>query len=103
MHSTSIWDWSRCLALSSWARLGKNFQSYYTNPRLTNHSAFNAIISASVVLLDLAYGLPIAVNCIRGRKMLPERTFVLPTVVGWILNIVRTPSSSAMENANFLF
>lgn len=53
-------------------------------------SAFNAIVSASVVLLDLAYGIPIAINCIRGRKMLPERTFVLPDTVGWILNIVCT-------------
>ncbi|KAJ5624289.1 hypothetical protein N7510_000598 [Penicillium lagena] len=55
---------------------------------LGSSSAFNAIVSASVVLLDLAYGLPIAVNCIRGRKMLPERTFVLPTAVGWTLNII---------------
>lgn len=40
-------------------------------------------------MLDVAYGIPIAVNCIRGRKMLPERSFVLPNVVGWIANLVR--------------
>lgn len=39
-------------------------------------------------MLDIAYGIPIAVNCLRGRNMLPERQFVLPNVVGWILNIV---------------
>lgn len=52
-------------------------------------SAFNAIVSASVVLLDLAYGIPIAINCLRGRNTLPERAFVLPNWAGWILNIVR--------------
>lgn len=54
-----------------------------------NDSAFNAIVSASVVLLDLAYGIPIAINCIRGRNTLPERAFVLSNWVGWTLNIVR--------------
>jgi amino acid transporter len=56
---------------------------------LGSSSAFNAIVSASVVLLDLAYGIPIAINCIRGRNTLPERSFVLPNVLGWVLNIVR--------------
>ena len=57
---------------------------------ITNRSsAFNAIISSSVVMLDIAYGIPIAVNCIRGRTMLPERSFVLPNTLGWIANIVR--------------
>ena len=55
---------------------------------LNCYSAFNAIVSSSVVLLDLAYGIPIAVNCCRGRKMLPERAFVLPNALGWVLNIV---------------
>ncbi|KAJ5114887.1 hypothetical protein NUU61_000646 [Penicillium alfredii] len=55
---------------------------------LGSSSAFNAIISSSVVLLDLAYGIPIAVNCVQGRKMLPARPFVLPNVLGWILNII---------------
>lgn len=41
------------------------------------------------MLLDLSYGIPIAVNCARGRKMLPERKFMLPNILGWILNIVR--------------
>ncbi|KAF5864768.1 hypothetical protein ETB97_006613 [Aspergillus alliaceus] len=56
---------------------------------LTNlSSAFNAIISSSVVMLDIAYGFPIAVNCLRGRNMLPERSFVLPNTLGWIANLV---------------
>jgi hypothetical protein len=55
---------------------------------LGSSSAFNAIVSASVVLLDLSYGMPIVVNCLRGRRMLPERSFVLPNVVGWTLNLV---------------
>ncbi|GIC86734.1 GABA permease GabA [Aspergillus udagawae] len=55
---------------------------------LGSTSAFNAIVSASVVLLDIAYGMPIAVNCLRGRNMLPERPFVLPNVVGWIANAI---------------
>lgn len=56
---------------------------------LTLDSAFNAIIASSVVLLDLAYGIPIAINVMRGRNSLPERAFVLPNMLGWILNIVR--------------
>ncbi|KAI2742485.1 hypothetical protein DTO013E5_3587 [Penicillium roqueforti] len=55
---------------------------------LGSSSAFNAIVSASVVLLGLSYGMPIAVNCCRGRKMLPERSFVLPEIVGWTINII---------------
>lgn len=39
-------------------------------------------------MLDIAYGIPIAVNCLQGRNMLPERSFVLPNAVGWIANMV---------------
>jgi hypothetical protein len=56
--------------------------------QLTWNSAFNAIVSSSVVMLDLAYGIPIAINCLRGRNTLPERAFALPNWFGWILNIV---------------
>ncbi|KAJ5047864.1 hypothetical protein NUH16_006361 [Penicillium rubens] len=55
---------------------------------LGSSSAFSAIVSASVVLLGISYGMPIAVNCCRGRRMLPERSFVLPEILGWTLNIV---------------
>lgn len=51
-------------------------------------SAFNAIVSASVVLLGVAYAIPIAINCMRGRKMLPPRPFELPPLLGWACNIV---------------
>lgn len=64
---------------------------------LTSPSAFNAIISASVVLLGISYGMPIAVNCCRGRRMLPERSFNLPESVGWALNIVRNLPYSFAE------
>lgn len=40
-------------------------------------------------MLDIAYVIPITVNCLRGRNMLPERSFVLPNAVGWFANIVR--------------
>ncbi|KAL4783514.1 amino acid/polyamine transporter I [Aspergillus varians] len=55
---------------------------------LGSSSAFNAIISSSVVMLDIAYGFPIAINCLRGRRMLPERPFVLSHTVGWIVNLI---------------
>ncbi|RDW86682.1 GABA permease GabA [Aspergillus mulundensis] len=55
---------------------------------LGSSSAFNAITSSSVVLLDIAYGIPIAINCLRGRQMLPERPFVLPQTLGWVVNLI---------------
>ncbi|PKY07962.1 amino acid permease [Aspergillus campestris IBT 28561] len=55
---------------------------------LGSSSAFNAIVSSSVVMLDISYVMPIAINCIRGRNMLPERHFVLPKLFGWIANMV---------------
>lgn len=57
---------------------------------LGSSSAFNAIVSASVVALGVTYGIPPAINCLRGRKMLPEsRPFKLPNWLGWTLNLVR--------------
>ena len=56
---------------------------------LGSSSAFNAIVSASVVALGITYATPPAINCLRGRKMLPAaRAFVLPGPTGWICNIV---------------
>ncbi|KAJ5296693.1 uncharacterized protein N7443_007586 [Penicillium atrosanguineum] len=55
---------------------------------LGSSSAFNAIVSASVVWLDLSYGIPIAIHMLRGRNTLPERPFVLPNILGWILNTI---------------
>lgn len=55
---------------------------------LTARSAFNAIISSAVIALDLSYAIPIAVNCLRGRRMLPERRWRLPMAVGWVADIV---------------
>jgi len=56
---------------------------------LGSSSAFNAIISASVVALGVSYGIPVAINCIRGRKMLPEsRPFKLSGPWGWIANLI---------------
>ena len=51
-------------------------------------SAFNAIISASVVALGVSYAIPPAINCLRGRKMLPPRPFVLPGPLGWLCNLL---------------
>lgn len=56
---------------------------------LGSSSAFNAIVSASVVALGITYAIPPAINCIRGRKMLPEsRPFKLPNWLGWTCNLV---------------
>ncbi|KAL8688197.1 MAG: hypothetical protein Q9224_004945, partial [Gallowayella concinna] len=51
-------------------------------------SAFNAIISASVVALGVSYAMPIAINCVRGRKMLGQRAFVLPEGFAWFANLL---------------
>lgn len=50
--------------------------------------AFNAIIAASVVALGLSYGIPVALNLASGRRKLPERAFVLPSWLGWVVNII---------------
>ncbi|ELR03718.1 hypothetical protein GMDG_06352 [Pseudogymnoascus destructans 20631-21] len=55
---------------------------------LGSSSAFNAIISASVVALGVSYGIPIAINCLRGRNMLRPRPFVLPEWLGWAANLI---------------
>jgi choline transport protein len=56
---------------------------------LGSSAALNAIISASVVALGVSYGIPIAINCLRGRKKLPvSRPFKLPPLLGWAANIV---------------
>ena len=54
----------------------------------TSLSAFNAILSASVVALGVSYAIPPAINCLRGRKMLPPRPFVLPGPLGWMCNLL---------------
>lgn len=55
---------------------------------LGSTSAFNAITSASVVALGLSYGIPPAINILRGRRMLPkDRPFRLPEPIGWFVNI----------------
>ncbi|KAM4064419.1 amino acid permease [Hirsutella rhossiliensis] len=55
---------------------------------LGSTSAFNAIISASVVALDLSYAMPIAVNCLQGRNTLPERKWRLPGWFGWTADLI---------------
>lgn len=56
---------------------------------LGSTSAFNAIVSASVVALGISYAIPPAINICRGRRMLPaDRAFKLPEWLGWTCNIV---------------
>ncbi|OCK76420.1 amino acid permease [Lepidopterella palustris CBS 459.81] len=55
---------------------------------LGSSSAFNAIISASVVALGVSYAIPIAINCLQGRRKLPPRAFVLPGWFGWFANLL---------------
>lgn len=58
---------------------------------LGSSSAFNAIVSASVVALGVTYAIPPAINCLRGRRMLPtSRPYKLSEPVGWMVNLVRT-------------
>lgn len=60
---------------------------------LGSTSAFNAIVSASVVALGISYAIPPAINICRGRKMLPEdRAFKLPEWLGWTCNTVSDSS-----------
>ena len=62
---------------------------------LGSSSAFNAIVSASVVALGITYAIPPAINCLRGRRALPaERPFRLPGILGWVCNLV-SPASAA--------
>ncbi|KAE8317943.1 amino acid/polyamine transporter I [Aspergillus transmontanensis] len=69
---------------------------------LGSSSAFNAIVSSSVVALDLSYAMPIAVNCIRGRKTLPDRKFRIPNAIGWVIDIISL-SYIALTTVLFLF
>ena len=56
---------------------------------LGSSSAFNAIVSASVVALGLTYGIPVAINCLRGRRMLPPtRAFKIPEPLAWFANLL---------------
>ncbi|CAK3807035.1 Choline transport [Lecanosticta acicola] len=56
---------------------------------LGSTSAFNAITSASVVALGISYAMPVAINLLRGRKMLPKtRPFILPEWFGWTANLL---------------
>jgi choline transport protein len=56
---------------------------------LGSTSAFNAITSASVTALGVSYAIPIAINCMRGRRMLPEtRHFKLPEPFAWFANLL---------------
>ncbi|CAG8055373.1 unnamed protein product [Penicillium nalgiovense] len=69
---------------------------------LGSTSAFNAIISASVVALDLSYGIPIAINCLQGRRSLPERKWKLPSALGWFVDSVAL-SYIALTTVLFVF
>ncbi|KAK6428492.1 hypothetical protein LTR95_015364 [Oleoguttula sp. CCFEE 5521] len=56
---------------------------------LGSTSAFNAIVSASVVALGVTYAMPVAINCLRGRRMLPStRHFKLPEPFAWFANLL---------------
>ncbi|EKG12412.1 Amino acid/polyamine transporter I [Macrophomina phaseolina MS6] len=55
---------------------------------LGSSSAFNAITAASVVALGVSYALPVAINCLRGRRMLPPRSFTMPEPLAWFANLL---------------
>jgi choline transport protein len=69
---------------------------------LGSSAALNAIISASVVALGVSYGIPIAINCLQGRRKLPvSRAFKLSPLKGWAANLV-CRFSRLLSEANFL-
>ncbi|KAL7268833.1 hypothetical protein RUND412_008523 [Rhizina undulata] len=52
-------------------------------------TAFNAILSASVIALSVSYGFPVVLNLLTRRTLLPpDRSFVLPGWTGWVCNFV---------------
>lgn len=55
---------------------------------LGSSSAFNAIISASVVALDISYGMPILINVLRGRKMITHSPWKMPEPLAWVANVI---------------
>jgi choline transport protein len=78
-------------------RLGQPLNSLLLSTILTllfgllmigSSSAFNALISASVVALGVSYAIPVAINLCRGRKMLPPRPFAMPSALGWAANLL---------------
>ena len=78
-------------------RLGLPLNALYLTTAITvffgcvfvvSDAAFDAIASASVVALSISYALPIAVNCTQGRSKLPPRSFALPRVFMWPVNLV---------------
>ena len=80
--------WLSFLVASFLAHPGKGFPTVFMLCLTKSLSAFNAILSASVVALGVSYAIPPAINCLRGRKMLPPRPFVLPGPLGWICNLL---------------
>ncbi|KAK8147795.1 hypothetical protein G3M48_000968 [Beauveria asiatica] len=69
---------------------------------IVSTNAFSAIISAAVVTLDLSYAMPIAVNCLQGRKTLPDRDWKLPMWLGWTCDIIAL-SYIAITTVLFVF
>ncbi|TWU75934.1 hypothetical protein ED733_006329 [Metarhizium rileyi] len=61
-----------------------------------------AIISASVVALDLSYAMPIAVNFLQGRNALPDRKWKLPRWLGWLADCISL-SYISLTTVLFLF
>ncbi|KAF1949993.1 hypothetical protein CC80DRAFT_529093 [Byssothecium circinans] len=51
-------------------------------------SAFNAIVSSSIVALGASYAIPVAINLHRGRSMLPPQAFILPPALVWLADIL---------------
>ncbi|KAF4594931.1 amino acid permease [Ophiocordyceps camponoti-floridani] len=67
---------------------------------MASSSAFNAIMSSSVVALDLSYAMPIAIRCLRGRSRLVQGQWKLSPVLGWTVDVV---SLAYITLTTFLF
>ncbi|KAF7621043.1 amino acid permease family protein [Aspergillus flavus] len=57
---------------------------------LASQTAFNAIIGSSVILQQLSFGIPILLIIARKRStayLSPARSFRMPNILGWVVNI----------------
>lgn len=55
---------------------------------LASTTAFDAITSTAVIALNLTYGIPIIINCLQGRRKIPECPYQLGPLLGWTVNLI---------------
>ncbi|OJD11807.1 hypothetical protein AJ78_07489 [Emergomyces pasteurianus Ep9510] len=56
---------------------------------LASHTAFSAIVSSSIILQQLSFGIPIFLLLVQKRSTVflpPTRSFRVPNILGWVMN-----------------